>query len=101
MYLNEIYISCYIGLLFYFYEDLYLIKLIKFDFTKRKDCIGLIKPKSVASDIKLPIERSKAGIVGSYPIQAMDIFVRLFCVCGVLCVGSDLAMSLSPSKESY
>jgi hypothetical protein len=40
--------------------------------------------------------RSDAGIVGSNPIQGMDIRVRLFWVCIVLCVGSGLATGLSP-----
>jgi hypothetical protein len=29
--------------------------------------------------------------VGSNPIRGMVVFVRLFCVCVVLCVGSGLA----------
>jgi hypothetical protein len=39
---------------------------------------------------KLP-SLSKAEIVGSNPIQGMDVCVRLFCVCVVVCVGSGLA----------
>jgi hypothetical protein len=35
--------------------------------------------------------RSNAGIVGSNPPQDMDVCVRLFCVCVVLCVGTGLA----------
>jgi hypothetical protein len=35
--------------------------------------------------------RSNAAIVGSNPTQGMDVCVRLFRVCVVLCVGSDLA----------
>jgi hypothetical protein len=34
---------------------------------------------------------SKAGVVGSNPTRGMDVCVRLFCVCVVLCVGSGLA----------
>jgi hypothetical protein len=37
-----------------------------------------------------------AGIVGSNPIQGIDVCVRLFCVCVVLCVGSGLATGWSP-----
>jgi hypothetical protein len=40
--------------------------------------------------------RSNAGIVGSNPTQGMNVFVRLFCVCVVLCVGSGLATGWSP-----
>jgi hypothetical protein len=42
--------------------------------------------------VRLPITvaRSNTGIVGSNPTQGMDVCVRLFCVCVVLCVGSDL-----------
>jgi hypothetical protein len=35
--------------------------------------------------------RSIAGIVGSNPTQVVDVYVCLFCVCVVLCVGSGLA----------
>jgi hypothetical protein len=35
--------------------------------------------------------RSEAGIAGSDPTQSIDVCVRLFCVCVVLCVGSGLA----------
>jgi hypothetical protein len=34
---------------------------------------------------------SSIGIVGSKPTRGMDVRVRLFCVCVVLCVGSSLA----------
>jgi hypothetical protein len=46
--------------------------------------------------MKLPITvaaRLNVGIVGSNPTQDMDVCVRLFCVCVVLCVGSGLATS--------
>jgi hypothetical protein len=36
------------------------------------------------------------GIVGSNPTQCMDVCVRFFCVCVVLCVGSGLATGWSP-----
>jgi hypothetical protein len=36
--------------------------------------------------------RSNAGIVCSNPTQDMDVCVRLFGVCVILRVGSDLAM---------
>jgi hypothetical protein len=45
--------------------------------------------------------RSNTGIVGSNPTRVMDVCVRLFSVPVVICVGSGLATSLSPSKESY
>jgi hypothetical protein len=35
--------------------------------------------------------RSDAGIVCSNPTQGMDVCVRLFCICVVLCVGSGIA----------
>jgi hypothetical protein len=40
--------------------------------------------------------RSNFWIVGSNPTQGMDVCVRLFCVCVVLCVGSGLATGWSP-----
>jgi hypothetical protein len=39
--------------------------------------------------------RSDAGIVGSNPIQGMDVCVLLFCVCVVMCLGKDLATGWS------
>jgi hypothetical protein len=40
--------------------------------------------------------RTNTGIVGSNHTRCMDICVRLFCVCVVLCVGSGLATGWSP-----
>jgi hypothetical protein len=40
--------------------------------------------------------RSNTGIMGSNPTQAMDVCMRLFCVCDVLCEGSGLATGSSP-----
>jgi hypothetical protein len=45
--------------------------------------------------------RPNAGIVGSDPTWSMDVCVRLFCFCIVLCVGSGLGRPDPPSKESY
>jgi hypothetical protein len=42
--------------------------------------------------------RSNTGVVGSNPTQGIDICVRLFCVCVVLCVGSGLATGWSPAR---
>jgi hypothetical protein len=43
--------------------------------------------------------RSNTGIAGSNPTRGMDICVRLFCVCVVLCVGSGLATGWHPVQE--
>jgi hypothetical protein len=43
--------------------------------------------------------RSNTGIVGWNPTRGMDVCVRLFCVCVVLCVGSGLATGWSPVQE--
>jgi hypothetical protein len=63
----------------------------------------LLRPVTVAAPFKAWTEfaRSHTGIVGSNPTQSMDVHVRLFCVCVVLCVGSGLAKDWSPSKQSY
>jgi hypothetical protein len=45
--------------------------------------------------------RSNFWIVDSNPTRGMDICVRLFCVCVVLCIGTSLATGWSMSKESY
>jgi hypothetical protein len=47
-----------------------------------------VAPRSKARTV---FARSNAGILGSNPTRGMDACVRLFCVCVVLCVGSDLA----------
>jgi hypothetical protein len=39
--------------------------------------------------------RSNTGLVGSNPTQGIDVYVRLFCVCVVLCVGSGLGTGWS------
>jgi hypothetical protein len=39
---------------------------------------------------------SNTGVVGSIPTRGMDVGVRLFCVCVVLCLGSGLATDWSP-----
>jgi hypothetical protein len=44
--------------------------------------------------------RLNAVIVGSNPIQGMDICMRLFCVCVVLLVGTGLATGLIPRQRS-
>jgi hypothetical protein len=44
--------------------------------------------------------RSNAGIVGPNPTQGMNVCVRLFCVCVVLCVGSGLVMISSFVQEA-
>jgi hypothetical protein len=44
---------------------------------------------------------SNTGIMGSNPSQDMDVCLRLFCVCVVLCIGSFLRRADPPSKESY
>jgi hypothetical protein len=40
--------------------------------------------------------RSNTGIVGSNPTRSMDVCLRLFSVCIVLCIGSGLATRWSP-----
>jgi hypothetical protein len=60
------------------------------------DKIGLLKfflPITVAARSKESnvFVRVKAGIVGSIPTQDIDVFVRLFFVCVVPCIGSGLA----------
>jgi hypothetical protein len=40
--------------------------------------------------------RSNTGIMGPNPIRGMDVCVRLFTLCVVLCVGRDLATGWSP-----
>jgi hypothetical protein len=57
-----------------------------------------VEPITVAARSKawIVFARSNAGIMGSNPIQDMDVCVRLFCVCVVLYVGSGLATGWSP-----
>jgi hypothetical protein len=45
--------------------------------------------------------RSNTGVLGSNSTRGMNVCVRLFNVCVVLCVGSGLATDWSLSKESY
>jgi hypothetical protein len=52
--------------------------------------VHVIKPIKMAtlSTAWTIFARSNTGIVGSNPTQSMDICVRLFFICIVLCVGS-------------
>jgi hypothetical protein len=87
------------------------IILVRFE-PKLGLCWQIFKLWHISSDIhsaniELPITvvaRSKAStvfahtnavIVGSNPTQGMDVCMRLFCVCVVLCVGSGLATGWS------
>jgi hypothetical protein len=45
--------------------------------------------------------RPNTGIVGSNPTQGMDVYLRLFCVRVVLCIGNGLERADTPSKKSY
>jgi hypothetical protein len=57
-----------------------------------------MKPTTVAarSEAWTDFARSNAGIMGSNPTWGIDVCVRLFCVCAVLCVGSGRATGSSP-----
>jgi hypothetical protein len=63
-------------------------------------CISWHRPITVAPRSKAwtVFARSNAGIVVSNPTQGMDVCVRLFCVCAVLCVGTGLATVWSPAR---
>jgi hypothetical protein len=56
------------------------------------------RPITVAARSKawIVFARSNAGIVGSNPSQDMNVCLRLFCVCVILCVGIGLATGWSP-----
>jgi hypothetical protein len=62
--------------------------------------IWLLWPITVSARSKAwtVFTRSNAGIVGSNLTQGMDVYVRLFCVYVVLCVGSGLATGWSPGR---
>jgi hypothetical protein len=55
--------------------------------------VSVVLPIAAASQSKARIflARSNTGVVGSNPTGGMDVCVRLFCVCVVLCLGSGLA----------
>jgi hypothetical protein len=59
--------------------------------------IGSI-PMTVAARLKpwTIFALSNSGFLGWNPTQRVDVCVRLFCVCVVLCVGGDLVMDWSP-----
>jgi hypothetical protein len=44
------------------------------------------------SQARTIVSRSNIGVVGSNHTRGIDVCVRLFCVCAVLCVGSGLAI---------
>jgi hypothetical protein len=61
------------------------------------------EPNTVAARPKAwtVFAHSNTGVVGSNPTRGMDVCVRLFCVCVVLCVGRGNATGWSLSKEFY
>jgi hypothetical protein len=54
---------------------------------------------AVLSNAWTAFARSSTGVMGSNPTRSMDVCMRLFCVCVVLCVGSGLTMGWSPVRE--
>jgi hypothetical protein len=58
-------------------------------------------PITVAAQSKAwtVISRSKTGITGSNPTWGMDVCVRLYFVCVVLCAGRGLATGWSPVQR--
>jgi hypothetical protein len=52
-----------------------------------------LRPITVAarSEARTVFARSNTEIVGSNPTREIHVCMRLFCICVVLCVGSDLA----------
>jgi hypothetical protein len=59
-----------------------------------------IEPTTVAalSKGRTVLARSKTGVIGSNPIQEMDVCVRLFCVCvgNVLATGCSTVQGVLP-----
>jgi hypothetical protein len=50
------------------------------------------------SEVWTVFVRSNTGVVGSNPTWEMDVSVRLFCICVVLCIGRGLATGWSPAQ---
>jgi hypothetical protein len=63
--------------------------------------IGPTRPITVVakSEAWTVFARSNTWIVGSNPTRGMDVYVRLFCGCVILCVSSGLAKGWSPVQE--
>jgi hypothetical protein len=77
------------------YDGFGLVLCLRYDiYGNQAKC----RPITVAAQSKAwtVFARSNAGIVGSNLTQGLDIYVRLPCVCVVLCVGSGLASGWSP-----
>jgi hypothetical protein len=54
---------------------------------------------AVRSKTRTIFARSNTGIVGTNPARGTDVYVRLFCVCVVLCAGNGLATVWSPVQR--
>jgi hypothetical protein len=52
---------------------------------------GLLITVAARSETCTVFARSNSGIMGSNPTQGVDVYVRLFCVYVIRCIGSDLA----------
>jgi hypothetical protein len=62
----------------------------RLEHTPRKSLKRLAQETGVSKSSAVFVH-SNTGIVGPNPTQGMDVCMRLFCVCAVLCVGSGLA----------
>jgi hypothetical protein len=73
------------------------------DFPKFYVRILELMPITVAARSKAwtMFARSNAGFVGSNPSQGTDVFVRVYSVFVLSCVGSGLATGWSLVQESY
>jgi hypothetical protein len=69
--------------------------------SKMKHANPLEEPNTVTARSKAwtIFARSNTGIVGSNPTRGIYVCVHLFCVCVVLCAGSDLVTGWSPVQR--
>jgi hypothetical protein len=77
------------------YYKSFIIKLRKCTYSVLYVGVWLITV-AARSTVWINFTRWNIGIVGLNPTQGMDVCVRLFCVCVVLCEGSGLAEGWSP-----
>jgi hypothetical protein len=76
----------------------FVLSVCRFFWERKYKGLFELQPITVAALSKTwtVFSRLNTGVVGSNRTRGMDVYVRLFCVCVVLCVGRFFATGCSP-----
>jgi hypothetical protein len=71
-------------------HKLNLMSALNYKFTSPNATLSRAQRPAARSKARTVFARSNTGVVASNPTQGVDVCMRLFCVCAVLCVGRGL-----------